>query len=390
MALTGTLADVGFDELVLLLRQQNSTGVLALHLEDRTVSIAFRDGEICQVDDDRRLPSQMIGQLLMGAGLVDRQTLASALALQRTNSRPLGALLVSMEAVQLSDLTKFLELQYRETIYPLFGADAGSFELDTSKSGARICAPPPINPEDVVLEAARRIDEFPEVIEWVRDAQVLFTKTCLTLEDVDDNPPLKKADRTVFRVLTGQQSAELLVGPTAMSTFDVMKSLARLYQLGAIVPSEEKDFTHAHNKAVANTIFERHPQLILSAFHFVVAFLLVSLLVIFFVRDALETTDFSTPGFGVVEAELPYSQFQIECHLDRLETLLEVYRLIHGRYPSNLTELADAELIEGADLYLPEQAGEYYYLYIEAEDAPQWGHMTPLSPDGYRLFQPRR
>lgn len=376
--LTGTLGDVGLDELAALMHQQGRTGVLTLSLDGGAVRILFRDGMICQVDDENRPPEMYIGELLVAGGLISRPSLAMALEQQHSNRKPLGASLVGMGALSLTDLFRYLDLQFRETLYPLYNVTEGRFVFDTVGYAARNCAPPPLPVEDVAMEALRRIDEMPEITQWVPEVHTHFHKA----EPIDQLPPggplaqeIGKRERTVFAAIGPDENTDAtrLVGRTCFSTFDIMKALATLYRAGHLLPTEPRGQSGAHSgvaPAIPSGFAHKRAGFIKALWFCVTVAICVATMLLLLVQSYLAIS-WSPEGPGVPFQKPPSieRQFQISLHLNRLESAVEVYRLQTGRYPTELSQLIENNLVREEDLTYPDFTEPYGYELSQYQSA---------------------
>ncbi|MBN1945932.1 MAG: DUF4388 domain-containing protein [Bradymonadales bacterium] len=368
MALTGTLQDVPLDELASLLQQQRRNGTLEISLPDGEVRILFRDGMICQVDDTRRPRGLLIGELLIEGQLITRLELANALDEQRSSAKPLGAILVAMGVLQIADLAKRLDLQFRESLFPLYGMTKGHFEFDPSISVPRILAPPPIPVEDVTMEAVRRIDELPEIESILPSPPPPFMRVADRSELPREGPlagRLSEREYQVFTALAQGGTIEQLVGQTCLSSFDVKKALATLVKAGFVCPVQTGGTPSGSLPGVTTVpagLLQRRRRttriLFQVAFTLLLAITLVAIAQLIALRGS-HPTEGSPLSF-----DTPFSAmrlFQTENHILRLEHAIELYRAEQGRYPANLTALIDDGLIEPVDLLYPSCDQDYYY-----------------------------
>lgn len=367
--LTGTLADVGLDELATLLHQQARTGVLTLETGTGRVRLFFRDGQMCQVDDERRAPSMHIGELLVSGGLITRSGLASALEEQATNRKPLGAILVGLGLVGLSDLFRYLDLQFRETLYPLYTATEGRFSFDASGYAARNCAPPPLPVEDVAMEALRRIDEFPEIRTWVSDQTQRFYKATASHFLPPDGPladEIHEREASVFEAigLDERIHARSLVGRTGMSTFDVMKGMAVLYRAGHLVPVDVASAASGAFVGVpTRRTFAQRRAGYVRAVLFLSVVITVSVTALALVTRLYLDFAWEPEGHGTPFEEAPsvLRDLRTDSQLGKLSQAIEVFRLEQGAYPEALDALVSATLLESEDLTFPDFENVYHY-----------------------------
>ena len=107
-------------------------------------------------------PSESLGQMLRGAGHVDDQLLAAALADELTPG-PLGSRLVEHGAIAASTLRATLQVKIREALWDLHTWGEGRFEVElgvlTPSPGVRVV----VGVGDALALAARRAPRWPAI-----------------------------------------------------------------------------------------------------------------------------------------------------------------------------------------------------------------------------------
>ncbi|MCA9563705.1 MAG: DUF4388 domain-containing protein, partial [Myxococcales bacterium] len=358
-----------------LLQQQARTGTLTLGLEHGEVKVLFREGMICQVDDTRRGPELLIGELLVAANLISREQLASALEEQRATAKPLGSLLVGREQIVLPDLQRYLDLQFRESLYPLYTVSEGTFAFDANEFSLRICAPRPIAVEDVALDAVRRIDELPELYKVV-DRTGFYVRL---LEGIPESGPVADAlderDREVFEALGDGAEVDALIGRAGMSSFDVLKGLANLCEHGLAASWKRRSHSGGHLASPnrAESFLHRYRTAASIVFNCLAAGLLVLL-------GLVALAQFAPTGQAEAEESTtsrvaPLSEIRrlkIAIQYDRIQQAVEVYYALRNEYPTQLEDLVEVGLLRVRDLTYPDFEEPYYYRRV--------GEMYALHP----------
>ena len=281
----------------------------------------------------------------------------------------LGAILVGMGVVSLTDLFAYLDLQFRDTLYPLYANTEGRFTFDVTGYAARNCAPPALPVQDVAMEALRRIDELPEVQEWVHSVETSFYKAT-DLAVLPPHGPLAQEigdrEHLVFSAIELEERVDTitLVGRTCLSSFDVMKAIAVLYRAGHILPFTLNVPSGAHSRVptVAPTFALRRAGFV-RAISFVVITAVCAATIVAAVAHLYVSVFWRPEGTGQsFDMEVsPMRQFRTEAHVVRLTRVVEVFRLDSGQYPEELSQLVDARLIEEDDLTYPDYVAPYFY-----------------------------
>ena len=168
MSINGVLEDLALADVLQFVHLSRRTGTLYLWREDeRRAEIGFHDGRIVSAwsPGHRRL-----GDLLVGAGVIDEATLETALNLQKAEDgeRILGQILLSEGAVTRADIHRVIKEQVQASIFDLLTWRYGNFhfEVDELRPIDDIGLVPgellddlDLNTQMLLLDAARSFDE---------------------------------------------------------------------------------------------------------------------------------------------------------------------------------------------------------------------------------------
>ena len=234
MSLAGNLRTMDLPDVLQWIAGGRKTGTLHLDRGSVKKRIAFVEGIIhTSWSND---PRESLGQFLVRDGLVTEEQLFKALLQQEKEGRLIGVVLVGDGAVSEDDLRRALQVKVAETIYDLFLWPEGKFDF---KDG-ELPDPPGIPIElpvmGVIMEGARRIDE------WSRIREVFPTSgTCFT---VPRGVPADLGDRDARRFLelaaTGRTLAAIAL-ETRRSEFDTAVRAFDLHQQGLLAVDRIQD-----------------------------------------------------------------------------------------------------------------------------------------------------
>jgi tetratricopeptide (TPR) repeat protein len=229
MAIKGSLKEAGLADVCQLLALGGKSGCLAVSDGSRFGQIYFESGRICFARIVNR--RDRIGDLLLRDGLLDSEQLESVLRLQAAEpERRLGELLVARGQISREDLTRYVRLQIEEAIYHLFTWSRGSFffEVDARATDADIFVS--INPEMLLLEAARRVDEWSQIEKKIPSLDLLFDVERERLESA--GVELTAEQQQLVPLLDGTRTVVELSDASGLSEFDTGKALYGLIQAG--------------------------------------------------------------------------------------------------------------------------------------------------------------
>jgi hypothetical protein len=159
-----------------------------------------------------------------------------ALALQeKGDSRRLGDILVGLGAITRRELDRQLKAQIEETILNLLGWTEGHFRFEEGAiSEALVDSPVKIATEGLLMESARRLDEWSRI-----EAKVPHLRVVPRLPP-PDSPASGKLDLApleweVLAAVDGQRDLHALADTLGRSEFDVARTIYTLAAAGVVV-----------------------------------------------------------------------------------------------------------------------------------------------------------
>lgn len=180
----------------------------------------FRDGYVQSIPP-QRIEIKRIGQRLLSAGLVTIEQLRAALLVQKKNSeRQLGTILVEEQYVSEEDIEDIFANQVQEDLFALFTWKNGSFEFyrgtcNDAETIARLEATPSFEVNGLLLEVARRGDEWERVTEAIGDLDEI-----LELDpDVAPEEPFEGDYETVISSIDGIRTVRSVADHSGLSLF---------------------------------------------------------------------------------------------------------------------------------------------------------------------------
>lgn len=229
MAIKGSLKEASLPDVLQLLALGQKTGCLAVTDRSSFGYIYFDRGDISYASIVNR--RDRLGDLLVKNGLIDPEVLAGAVEAQgsRTAKR-LGEILIERGAISRDQLEHYIRLQIEEAVYFLFTWTQGSFYFETDQrpeDGALLVS---INPESLLLEGARRVDEWSLIEKKIHSLDVIFALTP-AVEDVPADE-LSQEQRKILPLIDGQHTVRDIVEDSGLVEFEVGKALYGLLQAG--------------------------------------------------------------------------------------------------------------------------------------------------------------
>jgi tetratricopeptide (TPR) repeat protein len=229
MAIRGSLREANLPDVVQLLYFGRRTGCLALTDRQRFGSIFFDEGFVTYATIVNR--RDRIGDVLLRSRTITREQLDQALAMQRTSrGRRLGEILVSLGSLGQEELRRVLRRQVEEAVFALFTWNTGSFTFDAGVRPEWEGELERINPENLLLEGARRVDEWSVIENKIPSFDLVFAVDQNGL--AGESLSFTEAERRILGLLDGIRDTREVIDSSGLSDFDAAQVLYRLVTAG--------------------------------------------------------------------------------------------------------------------------------------------------------------
>lgn len=361
MALQGTLKDFSITEIIQLIGQQLKTGVLRIRRRKDLVELHFVDGMIVHVYSNYRGKKDLIGEILVKAGLITEEQLDRVLKIQKDTAKYLGEILVELQLLTKEDVLKVISTQIYETIYDLFWWEDGQFNFDLKLVESYKKIPFALSTEQVLLNILRMVDEWSEIEKKIFSPHLIFKRVPRLEERSASGLPsqsylkesLTSEQELVYNLVDGVRTVQDIIDRSLLGKFNACENLVGLFEMGLVEIAGVR--TPGLIKKVRMINFRE-----ILTFGYYGAFLALIFLILIYVRpdflqhlwdSKIERVDIETP-----------THLAHKTQLDRIKNALEIYYLEKGQYPSHIEELISAKLLRKSDLFYRKGVSYQYEL----------------------------
>ena len=236
MAIEGPLRELGIHDVFQLLDLSRKTGALTVTsvLRDNQGTVYFDHGAV--VFAAIRSNPHPLGELLLRGGKIAEADLARARDAQRglQSRRKLGELLVESGALTSKELERQVRFQVEEVVFELMSWREGFFSFEEQEvTDAPAEATIRISTESLLMEAARRIDEWSRI-----EGKVAHLGVIPVLAPVADDHPgfldLRPREWEVLAEIDGTRDLRAIATLLAQSEFDVARVAYGLLSTGIV------------------------------------------------------------------------------------------------------------------------------------------------------------
>jgi tetratricopeptide (TPR) repeat protein len=229
MAIKGSLKEASLPDVLQLLALGRKTGCLAVADKQNFGYIYFDEGRINYASIVNR--RDRLGDILVKNGKITADQLTEAIKKQEDQrDQKLGEILVMIGAISRPDLEEYMRVQIEEAVYFLFTWTSGTFNFEAGVKPERQDFLVKINPESLLLEGARRVDEWSLIEKKIPSFDLIFTVDQQHLTDA--GVQLSMEQERVVPLLDGKRDIHQLVEDSGLVEFDVGKALYGLITAG--------------------------------------------------------------------------------------------------------------------------------------------------------------
>jgi hypothetical protein len=241
MAIEGPLRELALSDVFQLLDLSRKTGTLTIRNEGRSrpATVRFDRGGVVGAElggggGDR------LGHLLVRAGRVTERHIEAARQLQeKVPGKQLGAILVEEGLVTQQEVQRQLRFQIQEAVFELMQWKDGYFRFEESPPPTPGLVSVRVPTESLLMEAARRIDEWSTLESKVPHMGVV---AALVNEPTDDTLlDLHPSEWEVLAEIDGRRPLKSIAQALGRSEFDIAKIAFGLASTGVIEIREEAE-----------------------------------------------------------------------------------------------------------------------------------------------------
>lgn len=325
MAFEGNIKDFGVADVFQLINTQGKTGVLIFQFKREIISLGFENGMISSASHNKKGVLKPIGDYLVLIGRISKEELKKFDRESKKKGIPVVDKLVENNVLTKEDLEKIIEFKIQEIVDELFTWKKGEYKFRLgerlySKSKCSVL----VNPQFLIIEGMRRIDEWPKIKKSIPDSKIVFRRKKRPRLSIE----MGEQEKVVLELIDGKMCVADVVASSGVGRFRTYHALYNLLEGGVI----EKTAVVAKPRRK-----ERRP--IKISIEAIINVLLWTGAILFLVANIV---------FGIIKRpfykknQLLYTQESrhIENYKKKeMEELKEVYRITKGKKPNSIDKL---------------------------------------------------
>ncbi len=234
VSLQGDLEAFKLPDVLSFLHSTNRTGMLTVRLAEKDAYVFFRAGAVVYAASNQE--ALRLAPLLIRKKKLTRDKAAEIDDLMLRSGGRWGDLALQNGAMSQSDLEDYLKIQVSEVIYDAFVWKSGEFAfydgIDLPPNAVTIS----IDLSNLIMEGARRIDEWAECLRLLPDSSVIFRAVA---DPEAEKITLSLDEWRILFLINGQRTLEELCRATEAEAFQVYRLVYGLVANKLIEPSQE-------------------------------------------------------------------------------------------------------------------------------------------------------
>ncbi|HXY31326.1 MAG TPA: DUF4388 domain-containing protein [Gemmatimonadaceae bacterium] len=230
MAIKGSLREASLPDVLQLLAMGQKTGCLSVTDRNNFGYIYFDKGRISYASIVNR--RDRLGDTLVKNGVITQLELDVAVDSQSRGQRnkKLGEILIEQNILTREELHRYIRVQIEEAVYYLFTWTQGTFSFEAEMRPEDHDVLVSINPESLLLEGARRVDEWSLIEKKVPSFDLIFEVDRARL--ATSEAQLTRAQEQLVPLIDGRRDVSQLIDASGLGEFEVGKALYALATAG--------------------------------------------------------------------------------------------------------------------------------------------------------------
>jgi tetratricopeptide (TPR) repeat protein len=229
MAIKGSLKEASLPDVIQLLFLGRRTGCLALADQHNFGTIYLDEGLIVYASIVNR--RDRLGDILLRSGRISAEQLQQAIDAQDDDRQhKLGEILVGLGILTRAELEDYMRLQIEEAVYYLFTWTSGTFNFEAGVRPEREDFLVRISPEALLLEGARRVDEWSLIEKKIPSFDLIFSVDQHHI--AQSAPTLSAEQQRLLPLIDGTRDVRQVIDESGLVEFEVGKALFGLITAG--------------------------------------------------------------------------------------------------------------------------------------------------------------
>lgn len=231
MAIEGDLRSLNITSVLQLISREQITGVLKIKKYPEVADVGFIDGDVAGAFFEVGERVERLETYLVKSGMIGKNLFEMIEDIHRETKRPIINIIIEDKYLTIEEIERTIKFKIQEVMDELFTWNEGEFKFEEGvliypRSVIKIR----MHTEGLILESARRLDEWPRISKAVSSGEIVFRRV--------DRPELKlqlKEDEArVLSLIDERRSVDDLLEISGLGKFHTYACLYHLQSTGQI------------------------------------------------------------------------------------------------------------------------------------------------------------
>ena len=237
MEMEGSIEEFSVPEILQFLSLHEADGVLKLKSGREEIDFGFKGGKITDALHKGEKLFHSISEYIQRTGLIDPETFKKLNERAKELKLNLMQIVEKGEALSQKEIEKIIAFKIQETTCEVLTWNAGKYSFEAGKKLYQHSSfSVELEPNTLVMEGIRRIDEWPLIEKALPDENITLRK----LEKPEINVEIGEDEEIILEKITGDITLHELVDVSGIGKFRTYNSAYKLIEIGLIEKTKGK------------------------------------------------------------------------------------------------------------------------------------------------------
>uniref|UniRef100_A0A7C4TGV4 DUF4388 domain-containing protein n=1 Tax=candidate division WOR-3 bacterium TaxID=2052148 RepID=A0A7C4TGV4_UNCW3 len=231
MPIEGDIKSINLSSILQLIAQEKLTGVLKIKKKNEIIDIGFVDGFISGAFYERGEKAERLEDYLVKSGFIKKNLFEMIYEIHQETKRPIMNIIIEDKYLTIEEIERIIKFKIQEVIDELFTWSEGEFKFEEgSVIYPRSVIKIRMDTTGVVLESARRADEWPRIVKSIPSGDLVFKK----IERPELKLNLPEDEMRVMGLIDGHRSVDEITAISGLGKFHTYSCIYHLLNTGQI------------------------------------------------------------------------------------------------------------------------------------------------------------
>lgn len=231
MPIEGDLKSINLPGVLQLIAQEQLTGIFKIKRRNAIVNVGFVEGKVAGAFFERGEKAESLETYLVKSGVIKKNLFDMVEEIHRETRRPIMNILLEDKYITLEEVERIIKFKIQEVLDEIFSWNEGEFKFEEGdvmypKSMIKIR----MRTESLILESARRSDEWPRITELITSEDLVYKK--VQTPDLKLKP--QEDEERVLSLIDGHRSVADIVAISGLGRFHTYSCIYHLLSIGQI------------------------------------------------------------------------------------------------------------------------------------------------------------